>query len=70
MIIPPLTELTCILANPVNHCFTPNIMPDFLGKNPFMCRLMGTFINMDKMVGDNFMKGLSDLKTRVENDRP
>lgn len=36
------------------------------GKNNFMGRLMCLFMNMDKMVGDNFESGLSNLKQIVE----
>jgi hypothetical protein len=36
------------------------------GKNTFMGRLMCVFMNMDKMVGGMFEKGLSNLKNLVE----
>lgn len=36
------------------------------GKNNFISRLMCTFMDMDKMVGGMFEKGLSKLKTVVE----
>lgn len=36
------------------------------GKNTFLARAMCTFMNMDKMVGVNFEKGLSNLKALVE----
>jgi hypothetical protein len=36
------------------------------GKNTFMGRLMCIFVNMDKMVGGMFEKGLSNLKALVE----
>jgi uncharacterized protein YndB with AHSA1/START domain len=36
------------------------------GQNGFMSRLMCVFMNMDKMVGDMFEKGLSNLKILVE----
>jgi hypothetical protein len=36
------------------------------GKNSFMGRLMCTFMNMDKMVGGTFEKGLTSLKNKVE----
>lgn len=32
----------------------------------FLCKLMGMFMNMDKMVGTQFEKGLSDLKAVTE----
>lgn len=37
------------------------------GKNSFMGRLMCTFVNMDKMMGGFFEKGLSKLKSLAEN---
>lgn len=36
------------------------------GQNNFIGRLMCLFVNMDKMVGDNFETGLSNLKQIVE----
>ncbi|MBI3544702.1 MAG: SRPBCC family protein [Deltaproteobacteria bacterium] len=36
------------------------------GTNTFMGRVMCSFMNMDKMVGGSFEKGLSNLKTRME----
>ena len=36
------------------------------GKFSFMPRLVGLFINMDKMIGDDFAKGLEKLRTQVE----
>lgn len=37
-----------------------------VGKNSFMGRLFCTFMNMDKMVGGEFEKGLNKLKNIVE----
>jgi hypothetical protein len=39
------------------------------GKNNFMGRVMCLFMNMDKMVGSMFEKGLSNLKTLVESQQ-
>ncbi len=36
------------------------------GQNNFVGRLMCIFMNMDKMVGGMFEKGLAKLKTTVE----
>ena len=36
------------------------------GKQPYMAKLMSTFINCDKMVGSQFEQGFSKLKTLVE----
>lgn len=38
------------------------------GKSNFMSKLFGTFVNMDKMVGADFEKGLADLKKHAEED--
>lgn len=36
------------------------------GKNNFMGKAVGLLMNMDKMIGDMFEKGLADMKARVE----
>ncbi len=36
------------------------------GRNNFVGRLMCSFMNMDKMVGESFLKGLNNLKTLSE----
>jgi hypothetical protein len=36
------------------------------GKNPFISKLMGVFINLDKMIGREFETGLANLKTLAE----
>lgn len=36
------------------------------GPSPFMFKLMGVFMNMDKMVGADFEKGLASLKAQAE----
>ena len=36
------------------------------GQSRFMCKAIGMFMNMDKMVGGDFEKGLADLKRIVE----
>jgi hypothetical protein len=36
------------------------------GDSPFISKAMGLFMDMDKMVGDQFEKGLADLKSIVE----
>jgi hypothetical protein len=38
-----------------------------MGKNNFMAKAVGLVINMDKMVGGDFEKGLADLKAVVES---
>ena len=37
-----------------------------MGKYNFMSKAMGLFMNMDKMIGGNFEKGLAELKRIVE----
>lgn len=39
-----------------------------LGHNNFMSKAFGLFVNMDKMVGADFEKGLADLKKHSEAD--
>jgi uncharacterized protein YndB with AHSA1/START domain len=36
------------------------------GDSPFMSKLMGVFMNFDKLIGKDFEKGLASLKTKVE----
>lgn len=36
------------------------------GKSNFMAKVVGLFVNCDKMVGEQFDKGLADLKTIAE----
>jgi carbon monoxide dehydrogenase subunit G len=36
------------------------------GPSPFIAKLMGTFINMDRMIGTDFEAGLVNLKTLAE----
>jgi hypothetical protein len=36
------------------------------GMSAFIPKLVGLFMNMDKMVGMSFEKGLADLKKRAE----
>jgi hypothetical protein len=38
------------------------------GKTTFVSKLMGLFMNMDKMVGASFEQGLGALKTLVESE--
>ncbi|CAN5277270.1 K(+)-transporting ATPase subunit F [soil metagenome] len=36
------------------------------GPSPFMAKVMGLFINMDAMIGNDFEKGLADMKAAAE----
>jgi hypothetical protein len=36
------------------------------GPSPFMMKVMSVFVNMDKMIGDDFDKGLAKLKKTAE----
>jgi len=40
------------------------------GKNKFMCKAMGLFMNMDKMCGTQFEEGLANMKTIAEAGSP
>jgi uncharacterized protein YndB with AHSA1/START domain len=37
-----------------------------LGNSPYMWKVMGLFMNMDRMIGKDFEKGLANLKTVAE----
>jgi carbon monoxide dehydrogenase subunit G len=37
------------------------------GPSPFLARLVGLFMNMDRMIGRDFEAGLADLKARAEH---
>lgn len=57
--------------NMVEFTFEPegnqtNVTWNMTGKNNFMAKAFSLLINMDKMVGGDFEKGLSQLKTTVE----
>jgi len=39
-----------------------------MGKYNFVTKAMGLFMNMDKMIGGNFEKGLAELKTIAESE--
>jgi len=39
-----------------------------MGKYNFMTKAMGLFMNMDKMIGGNFEKGLAELKAIAESE--
>ena len=39
------------------------------GPNCFIAKAFGLFMNMDKMIGGEFDKGLANLKTQVENNK-
>jgi hypothetical protein len=45
---------------------TTNVTWAMYGPSPFMMKVMGTFMNMDKMIGDDFAVGLANLKTVAE----
>jgi hypothetical protein len=45
---------------------TTNVTWAMYGPSPFMMKVMGTFMNMDKMIGDDFAVGLANLKSLVE----
>lgn len=39
------------------------------GPSPFISKLMGTFFNLDKMIGDDFTVGLAKLRTLTESGK-
>jgi uncharacterized protein YndB with AHSA1/START domain len=40
------------------------------GEMPFISKVMSVFIDMDRMIGNDFETGLASLKARVEGGRP
>ena len=36
------------------------------GSSPYIAKLMGVFVNMDRMIGQHFETGLADLKSLAE----
>jgi Polyketide cyclase / dehydrase and lipid transport len=58
-------------TNTTEFTFKPNgnqtiVTWSMYGKSNLICRLMGLFMSMDKMVGTQFEKGLADLKAASE----
>ena len=45
-----------------------NLTWGFYSKTPFLFRPMGLFMDMDKMMGPDFEKGIANLKTLVESN--
>jgi uncharacterized protein YndB with AHSA1/START domain len=59
------------VSNKVTFTLTPNgtqtnVTWAMQGKSPFMAKLMGVVMDMDKMVGGQFEEGLGNLKRVVE----
>ncbi|MEO6609673.1 MAG: SRPBCC family protein [Aestuariivirga sp.] len=50
----------------VPHGKTTKLTWEMRGPTPFMMKIMHLFMNMDKMVGKDFEKGLANLKSVVE----
>jgi carbon monoxide dehydrogenase subunit G len=58
-------------TNTAEFTFKPNgnqtiVTWSMFGKSNFICKLMGLFMSMDKMIGTQFEKGLADLKKAAE----
>ena len=45
---------------------TTNVTWAMYGPSSFVMKVMGAFVSMDKMVGDDFAVGLANLKALVE----
>jgi len=43
-----------------------NVTWAMYGPSPYIAKVMGTFFNMDRMIGDDFAAGLANLKTIAE----
>jgi hypothetical protein len=62
-------------VNQTDFTFTPDgrqtvVMWDMTGKLNFTTKIFHVLMNMDKMIGGQFEKGLQDMKTVVEAQRP
>jgi hypothetical protein len=60
-----------VATNTAEFTFKPDgnrtiVTWSMFGENNFICKLMGLFMNMDKMIGSQFEKGLADLKSASE----
>lgn len=61
-------------TNTTEFSFKPNgsgtdVTWNMFGKNNFMSKAFGLFVNCDKMVGKDFEKGLASLKTVAESKK-
>jgi hypothetical protein len=59
------------VTNQVEFAFRPEangtaVTWSMSGRNGFLCKAVGLFMNMDRMVGGQFEKGLAQLKAVVE----
>lgn len=57
-------EFTMVPGVPAGD--TTNVTWAMYGPSSFMMKVMGTFMNMDKMIGDDFAVGLANLKSVAE----
>ena len=53
------------------HCWSrkataPSVTWAIYGPSPYMSKVIGTFMNIDDMIGRDFEKGLADLKAAAE----
>jgi hypothetical protein len=51
----------------VPHGSETNVVWKMRGTNPYMAKVMGVFVNMDRMMGRHFEMGLANLKSAAEN---
>ena len=57
--------------NTIDFAFIPNgaatdVTWSMFGPSPFVSKVMGLFVNMDRMIGRDFEEGLANLKTVAE----
>lgn len=62
-------------TNAAEFTFTPvgggtEVTWTMTGQNGFLCRAVGLFMNMDKLVGGQFEQGLANLRCIVETKNP
>ena len=65
--IKPFAATSTAEFNFVPQAAQTNVNWSMQGKNNFMFKAMGMFCSMDKMLGGQFEKGLTDLKSIVES---
>jgi hypothetical protein len=57
-------EFTMVPGSPAGDA--TNVTWAMYGSSPFMMKVMGMFMNMDKMIGNDFAVGLANLKAVAE----
>jgi hypothetical protein len=69
LMIKPMAADNVVTFNLTPSSGATTVVWSMSGKNGFMNKLMHTVMNMDKMVGRDFDKGLANLKSLVEQKK-